>query len=153
MGRIEPGVPMATTTWSMIPQGAPTTWFSASWQSAASRRGSRSPAPRARAVATSSAALDETPTDYGKVGRDRQLRSGRLDHPVAHEDERDAEDVVGPLRPIGQGVAQLRVGQAGQLRDLVARRGGRVRRPSASAGSATTVVVSRVGVSSTSAPE
>ena len=38
IGRIAPGVPMATVTWSMIPHGAPTTWFSASWHRAASRK-------------------------------------------------------------------------------------------------------------------
>ena len=58
--------PCATVTWSMIPHGAPTTWFSASWQSAASRSGSTAVgAERTRAVATSSAALDDTPTDCG----------------------------------------------------------------------------------------
>ena len=35
IGNTAPGVPSATVTWSMIPHGAPTTWFSASWQSAA----------------------------------------------------------------------------------------------------------------------
>ena len=65
MGSTAPVRPMATTTWSMIPQGAPTTWFSASWHSDASRSGSIPPAPSARAVATSSAALDDTPTDCG----------------------------------------------------------------------------------------
>ena len=59
----------------MIPQGAPTTWFSASWHSAASRSGSIPPAPRARAVATSSAALDDTPTDCGTSDDDREART------------------------------------------------------------------------------
>ncbi len=63
----------------MIPQGAPTTWFSASWHSAASRSGSIRSAPMARAVATSSAALDETPIEVGTSdSTDSRARGGSI---------------------------------------------------------------------------
>ena len=84
----------------MIPHGAPTTWFSASWQSAASRSGSMSSPPSARAVATSRAALDDTPDRRGHVGGHRELDARRVDQPVADEHERDAEHVVGPPREV-----------------------------------------------------
>jgi hypothetical protein len=60
--------PQAEIIWSMIPQPTPTHSFSARWASRAIADGShgRSAAPaKARAVASSSAALDESPAPTG----------------------------------------------------------------------------------------
>ncbi len=118
-----PGVPTATVTWSMIPQGAPTTWFSASWHSAASRSGSSAPAPSARAVATSSAALDDTPTDCGTSDDTTSRTRGGSIEAVAHENDGDADDVVRPARVLGERGADLGIRESRQRRQLVDREG------------------------------
>ena len=101
-------------TWSMIPHGAPTTWFSASWHSAASRSGSMDPAPRARAVAISSAALDATPTDAGRSDVISTRPRGAVDDPVAHQHERDTDDVVRPSGVCRELPTHLHVVESGQ---------------------------------------
>ena len=83
----------------MIPHGAPTTWFSASWHSAARRSGSMAPAPSARAVATSSAALDATPTDAGRSDEIIEPPAVRTITPWRTSTRATPIDVV---RPAGQ---------------------------------------------------
>ena len=146
IGRTEPGVPMATTTWSMIPHGAPTTWFSASWHSDGEperveprrRRApvrSRPPARRSTTRRPTAGTSDDTD----------EPRARRFDHAVAHEHERDADDVVRPARERRGRVADLGIRELRQRRHLVGGRAAPGPPTSASPGSATTVVVSRVG--------
>ena len=108
----------------MMPHGAPTTWFSASWQSAARRSGSRSLRPRARAVATSRAALEATPTDAGRSDVISIRPRGRIDHAVAQQHQRHTDDVVRPAGVRRQLPANSGVGEAGQALQLGARREG-----------------------------
>ena len=111
------------------------------------------PAPSARAVATSSAALDATPTDAGRSDVISSRTRGGVDHPVAQQHEGDPDDVVRPPGTRGQLPADILVGET---------RPGRRARPSRTPPGprrrrrrecATTSVPWRVGISSTSAPE
>ena len=74
------------------------------------------PAPSARAVATSSAALDDTPTETGTSDVTVSRARGALDHAVAHEHDGDADHVVRPLGHVGQRVAHLRIGEGREPR-------------------------------------
>ena len=103
----------------MIPHGAPTTWFSASWQIDARRIGSIPSTPSARAVAISSAALDDTPTDWGTSDETERRARGRFDHAVADEHQRDTEHVVRPTRVMREGSTDLGIRKRRERRDLV----------------------------------
>ena len=109
----------------MIPQGAPTTWFSASWQSVARRRGSIGPAPRAPRGGDLERRARRHPDRLRYVRRHREAHRRRCDHAVTHEYERNPEDVVGPARAAARRRRRSGVGELRQCRGL---RDGELRR-------------------------
>ena len=59
--------PPIEVSWSIIPHGTPEAACSARWQARASSSGERGVSRRARAIATSRAALDDSPAPMGIV--------------------------------------------------------------------------------------